>query len=102
MLTPYVCEHLRKFKPTLIMREDVVVLMGGEHVAAKLGHLATYFGVVLSTVKGWRQVGMPGRPGSYNVADVFLWRIQRDAEGERRPLTIYSCPCCEARRAEQR
>ena len=40
MRTPYVCKHLREFKPTVLMREDVLVLMGGEHVAAKLGHLA--------------------------------------------------------------
>ena len=62
--TPYVCAALRELPPVVALREQLVDLIGGEHVAAKLGHFATYFGIGLDTVKSWRQMGMPGRERS--------------------------------------
>src|SRR5690606_11761654 len=97
--TPYACDGVRRIAGAeVIMRDILAYLIGGEHVAANLGHIAAYFGVGLSTVKAWRQMGMPGVSGNYNLVDVLVWRIEKDAEGEHRPLKVLCCPQCEARR----
>lgn len=46
------------------------------------GELTREFGVSLSAIRKWAAVGMPGRPGEYNVDQIRAWR---ESTFKRRP-----------------
>ena len=42
-----------------------------------LGDVADFFGIAVSTTKGWSQEGMPGTDAGWNLAEIVRWRIDR-------------------------
>lgn len=40
--------------------------------------VAEFFGVHLQAVKDWRQMGMPGEQGSWNIRDIARWRVRKE------------------------
>jgi len=51
----------------------VVSRVGGRQARTR-SEVAKAFGVAEETVKDWRRKGMPGKPGSYDLAAIFWWR----------------------------
>lgn len=54
--------------------------------------MAAFFGVGLDTVKQWRETGMPGAKGRWDLGEIARWRLGRGA-----PDAVYK----EARAREQ-
>jgi phage terminase Nu1 subunit (DNA packaging protein) len=47
-------------------------------IVSNMGLVADFFGVQPSTVRGdWRQAGMPGRKGQWNLKAILEWRDSR-------------------------
>lgn len=56
-------------------------------VLKTLPEVARAFGVGAATVRiNWRQEGMPGLNGNYDVAEILIWRIARDANNAGRTV----------------
>jgi hypothetical protein len=55
-------------------------LAADEIVVTTLPEVAAAFGMAPQSVKGdWRDSGMPGRPGHWDLAEILAWAVQRDA-----------------------
>ncbi len=64
---------------------------GGETVVKTLPEVAAAFNMAPQSVKGdWRDGGMPGRPGRWDLAEILCWRIERD--GRARGATVDTTP----------
>jgi hypothetical protein len=56
-----------------LRRED------GQSVVKTMPEVAAAFDMAPQSVKGdWRDGGMPGRPGHWDLAEILAWRIVRD------------------------
>lgn len=44
--------------------------------------VAEFFGVGYDTIRTWGRNGMPGDRGSYDLAEIYRWRKDRDEENE--------------------
>lgn len=59
----------------------IVALAGEDTVVGSLREVALAYDESTNTVKSsWRQCGLPGEPGRYRLAEIFLWLKRRDAK----------------------
>ena len=77
---------LWKLRPNRIDEEMVAALVGSEVVSTQAA-VAREFGLAANTVKqSWATAGMPGENGNYDVAEILIWRIARDANNAGRTV----------------
>jgi len=63
-------------------------LVREENVVGAAGDVANHFGVSERTVQYWRNKGMPGEPGYFNLDAIALWRTEQGhASGQQTPST---------------
>lgn len=77
-------------KPRVLTRAMVLELIGGNRVVKSMPQVATEFGVSAATIRqSWKANGMPGVNGSYDLAEILLWRweYERANESKLAPVT---------------
>lgn len=78
----HVCQALLKLRPQNIDAEAIREIVGDESVRS-ITEVAEVFGLAGTSVRqGWRSSGMPGERFRYRLADIVLWRLERDAKTE--------------------
>lgn len=87
---PPLLAAIRLIQPRSVFYSDIRALMAGRGVplvVETLPEVGRAFGVSAATVRiNWRQDGMPGSNGSYDLAEIACWRLIRDAENAGRPV----------------
>jgi len=68
----------------------LVAAVVGDRVVKTLPEVGRAFGREASTIRQiWRQGGMPGTTGKWNLVDIACWRLERDAkEAGRQKSTV--------------
>lgn len=87
-------------KPQEIDAARILEVIGGWTVGSHAA-VARAFGVSANTVKqSWAPVGMPGRPGSYKIGEIFVWRVTYERQVVSRQKSRGEAGSVDARQAE--
>lgn len=71
---------LYEAKPTNLSIASARLLLAGKKVKT-LAQVGSEFELAPMTIRSnWRRDGMPGKPGSFDIAEILVWRLAHDAK----------------------